>query len=83
LPLNRRFQFTFTPRHGSWLNLVEGFFSKFTRSILRHIRVTSKQELRERIMAGIKHVNRYQSSILGPINLPRPPDMIRTQETLI
>jgi transposase len=55
----RRFQFTFTPKHGSWLNLVEGFFSKFARSVLRHIRVTSKQELKERIMAGIKHVNRH------------------------
>jgi transposase len=54
-----RFEFTFTPKHGSWLNLVEGFFSKFARSVLRHIRVTSKQELRERIMAGIKHVNRH------------------------
>ena len=53
-----RFKFTFTPKHGSWLNLVEGFFSKFARSVLRHIRVTSKQELKERIMAGIKHVNR-------------------------
>ena len=40
------------------LNLVEGFFSKFARSVLRHIRVTSKQELKERIMAGIKYVNR-------------------------
>jgi transposase len=55
----RRFQFTFTPKHGSWLNLVEGFFSKFARSVLRHIRVASKLELKERIMAGIKHVNRY------------------------
>jgi transposase len=54
-----RFEFTFTPKHGSWLNLVEGFFSKFARSVLRHIRVTSKHELKERIMAGIKHVNRY------------------------
>jgi transposase len=53
-----RFEFTFTPKHGSWLNLVEGFFSKFARSVLRHIRVTSKQELKERILAGIKHVNR-------------------------
>jgi transposase len=35
----------FTPKHGSWLNLVEGFFSKLARSILRHIRVASKQEL--------------------------------------
>jgi transposase len=54
-----RFEFTFTPKHGSWLNLIEGFFSKFARSVLRHIRVTSKQELKERIMAGIDDVNRY------------------------
>jgi transposase len=54
-----RFEFTFTPKHGSWLNLIEGFFSKFARSVLRHIRVTSKQELKERIKAGIADVNRY------------------------
>jgi transposase len=54
-----RFEFTFTPKHGSWLNLIEGFFSKFTRSVLRHIRVASKQELKQRIMAGIKDVNRH------------------------
>ena len=55
---SRRFQFTFTPTHGSWLNLIEGFFSKLTRSVLRHIRVTSKLELKERIMAGIHNINR-------------------------
>ena len=54
-----RFEFTFTPKHGSWLNLIEGFFSKFARSVLRHIRVASKQELKQRIMAGIEDVNRY------------------------
>src|ERR1700745_2280245 len=54
-----RFEFTFTPKHGSWLNLIEGFFSKFARSVLRHIRVTSKHELKERIMAGIADVNRH------------------------
>src|SRR5882724_3550722 len=52
-----RFEFTFTPKHGSWLNLVEGFFSKFARSVLRHIRVASKQELKDRIMAAIDHFN--------------------------
>jgi transposase len=36
-----RFSFVFTPKHGSWLNLVEGFFSKMARSILRRIRVAS------------------------------------------
>lgn len=53
-----RFQFTFTPKHGSWLNLVEGFFSKLARSALRHIRVASKQELKDRIMAAIDLINR-------------------------
>jgi transposase len=53
-----RFEFTFTPTHGSWLNLIEGFFSKLARSVLRHIRVASKQELKERIMAAIEHFNR-------------------------
>jgi hypothetical protein len=54
-----RFAFTSTPKHGSWLNLIEGFFSKFARLVLRHIRVASKQELKERIMLGIKDVNRH------------------------
>jgi transposase len=52
-----RFEFTFTPKHGSWLNLVEGFFSKLARSVLRHIRVSSKQELKDRIMAAMDHLN--------------------------
>jgi hypothetical protein len=38
--------------------LIEGF-SKFARSVLRHIRVTSKHELKERIMAGIDDVNKH------------------------
>jgi hypothetical protein len=54
-----RFELTFTPKHGSWLNLIEGFFSKFARSVLRHIRVTSKHQLKERIMAGIDDINRH------------------------
>ncbi len=54
-----RFDLTFTPKHGSWLNLIEGFFSKFARSVLRHIRVASKHELKERIIAGIDDVNRH------------------------
>jgi hypothetical protein len=41
-----------TPRRGSWLNLVEGPFSKPARFVLPHIRVASKQELRHRIMAA-------------------------------
>ena len=54
-----RFEFTFTPKHGSWLNLVEGFFSKLARSVLRRIRVQSKQELKDRIVAALDDINRH------------------------
>ena len=53
-----RFSFVFTPKHGSWLNLIEGFFSKMARSMLRHIRVGSKAELKQRILAYLDDVNR-------------------------
>lgn len=52
-----RFEFVFTPKHGSWLNIIESFFSKMTRSFLRHIRVKSKDELKERIELYLKEVN--------------------------
>jgi transposase len=52
-----RFDFVFTPKHGSWLNLIEVFFSKLSRSLLRHIRVNSRQELVERIYQGIAEFN--------------------------
>jgi transposase len=53
-----RFSFVFTPKHGSWLNLVEGFFSKLARSMLRHIRVASKAELKTRLLAYLDELNR-------------------------
>jgi transposase len=53
-----RFTLVFTPKHGSWLNLIEGVFSKMTRSMLRHIRVASKAELKARILAWLEDINR-------------------------
>jgi transposase len=52
-----RFEFIFTPKHGSWLNLIEMFFSKISRVFLRHLRVSSKKELKERIAQYIEGVN--------------------------
>lgn len=52
-----RFEFVFTPKHGSWLNMVEGFFSKMTKQMLRGIRVKSKEELAERIYLYFNEVN--------------------------
>ena len=52
-----RFEFIFTPTHGSWLNLVETFFAKMAHSMLRRIRVSSKAELKERIELYLDEVN--------------------------
>lgn len=52
-----RFEFVFTPKHGSWLNLVEGFFSKLTRQSLKGIRVKSVEELTQRIYKYFDEVN--------------------------
>jgi transposase len=52
-----RFEFIFTPKHGSWLNLVESFFGKLARTLLRGIRVSSKAELKTRIELYLKEVN--------------------------
>ncbi len=56
-----RFEFVFTPKHGSWLNLIEMFFSKMARTFLRGIRVTTKIELKNRIELYLKEINQ------GPI----------------
>ena len=53
----QRFHFVFTPKHASWLNIIESLFSKMTRSILRGIRVSSKEELKERVGQYIDEMN--------------------------
>ena len=52
-----RFEYVHTPKHGSWLNLIECAFSKMARTFLRHIRVKSVDELKERIVKGIAEFN--------------------------
>ncbi len=52
-----RFQFVFTPKHASWLNLIEAFFSKMARVSLRGLRVNSKDELRKHIERWVEECN--------------------------
>lgn len=52
-----RFEFVFTPKHASWLNLVESFFSKMTKQMLKGIRVKSKEELVHRIYIYFDEIN--------------------------
>jgi transposase len=53
-----RFDLVFTPKHGSWLNLIESFFGKMARTVLRGIRVSSKAELKQRIELYFEELNR-------------------------
>ena len=52
-----RFEYVHTPKHGSWLNLIECAFSKMARTFLRHIRVKSIDELKTRILKGVDEFN--------------------------
>ena len=45
------------PTHGSWPDVIEGFFGKMARQMLRHIRVGSLDEPGERIELYLKEVN--------------------------
>jgi hypothetical protein len=53
-----RFEFVFTPKHGSWLNLVEMFFAKLTRQFVRHLRVDSLEEFDARLLQYLDQLNR-------------------------
>jgi hypothetical protein len=52
-----RFRYVLTPTHGSWLNIVETLFGKMARTFLKHIRVKSWEELRDRILRGVAEIN--------------------------
>lgn len=56
-----RFVYVHTPTHGSWLNLAENLFGKMARTFLKQIRVSSKEELKKRILQGIQEMNETPS----------------------
>jgi transposase len=52
-----KLKFVFTPKHASWLNIIESFFSKMSRGFLKAIRVESVEELKNRINQYINLLN--------------------------
>jgi hypothetical protein len=53
-----RVRFVYTPKHSSWLNQVEIWFSILSRRALRRASFKSTDELREAILAFIEYFNR-------------------------
>ena len=69
-----RFIYVHTPKHGSWLNLIETVFSRMARTFLKGIRVASREELKQRILQGVREMNlapvvmRWKKFDLGLVN---------------
>lgn len=53
-----RIRFVYTPRHCSWLNQIELWFSVLARRVLRRGSFASKAELREKVLAFIAYFNK-------------------------
>ena len=58
LTVQNRFEFVFTPNHGSWLNIIEMLFSKLARTMLREIRIKTIEGLEDRIHQYFHEINR-------------------------
>lgn len=55
---SHRIRFVYTPKHTSWLNQIELWFSILVRRLLKRASFTSTEELRDRILAFIAYFNR-------------------------
>jgi hypothetical protein len=53
-----RIRFVYTPKHSSWLNQIELWFSILMRRVLKRASFTSLDDLRDRILAFIDYFNR-------------------------
>ena len=52
-----RWRFVFTPKHASWLNQVEMFFSILARRVLRHGQFRSSHDLAVQMLTFVEHYN--------------------------
>lgn len=53
-----RIRFAYTPKHTSWLNQIELWFSILVRRLLKHGNFSSLDDLRERLLAFVDYFNR-------------------------
>lgn len=67
-----RIHFVYTPKHSSWLNQIEIWFSILVRKLLRRCSVTSLEDLKGKILAFIDHFNRTMAKPIRWLYSPRP-----------
>lgn len=54
-------RFVYTPKHASWLNQIECWFSSISKHLLRRLSVTSKGKLRDLVLQYIDYYNRVMA----------------------
>ena len=54
-----RIRFVFTPKHCSWLNLIEVWFSQLSKRVLQFGDFTSQDDLAEKVLNYLDYYNRY------------------------
>jgi transposase len=59
--VSHRIRFLYMPKHTSWLNQIEMWFSILVRRLLKRGNFTSVEDLRERILACINYFNRTRA----------------------
>jgi transposase len=58
---SHRIRFVYVPKHTSWLNQIEIWFSILVRRVIKRGNFTSVADLREKILAFIDYYNRTQA----------------------
>ena len=69
---SHRIRFVYTPKHTSWLNQIEIWFSILVRKLLRRASFGSREELRAKIVEFIDYFNRTMAKPIRWLYSPRP-----------
>jgi transposase len=69
---SHRIRFVYTPKHSSWLNQIEIWFSILVRKLLKRSSFTSLEDLKERVLRFIDYFNRTMAKPIDWLYSPRP-----------
>jgi transposase len=56
-----RFHFVHTPKHASWVNQVEIWFSILQRRVLKHASFATRNALKKAVLAFVRHWNQHEA----------------------
>src|SRR5205807_10387419 len=70
-----RIRFVYVPKHTSWLNQIEIWFSILVRRVIKRGNFTSTADLREKILAFIDYSNRTLAKPFKWTYTGRPPNV--------